>query len=185
MKKTQCRNAECKRYGCRYGKAREIRSSDNLDGVQHVLRMSRYLDAAPLFCDRAICIDEKSAALNATYLLAIHVFQLHDTEQIAYAFIGIGKQFEGETHICLEFLVCRDTVPGNTKDMIAKRAELWVQVAKLHAFAGASGRVVARIEINNKRMAAKDGEPEALVTGGGQFEIGKRLACHECAGYEE
>jgi len=44
--------------------------------------------------DVAIAVDDEGTALDAPDLFTIHILHFDDAEQIAYPFIGIGKQHE-------------------------------------------------------------------------------------------
>lgn len=60
---------------------------------------------APFVYQNSFLVDNESAAFDATYLFAVHVFHLHDTKEIAYGFFSVGKQFEWKSEFGSEVLM--------------------------------------------------------------------------------
>jgi len=66
--------------------------------------MTRGLHAAEFPRDLAFRSNHKGAALDAHYLLAVHVFLFDDAERIRQLFVGIGKKRERQLELLPEFL---------------------------------------------------------------------------------
>src|SRR5260221_652401 len=120
------------------------------DEIEHFLRVAGNLHPAPLPGDAPLPVDHEGAALDAADLPPVHVLHLHHAEDREHLPVGIREELEGEGHLPLEFLVRSDRVARDAEHRHARVDELGVEVAELPAFVGASGRVVARIEVEDE-----------------------------------
>src|SRR5262245_9383207 len=146
--------------------------------VEHLLCVARNLDPAPLAPDDAVAIEDEGAALDAAYLLAVHVLHLHDAELIADFLILIRKELEGKAHLGLEALVRLDAVARDTVHGLAGLHELGMQIAKLGTLDRATGSAVLRIEVQDHTPGLDRREPELASARGGQREVPYRFFGH-------
>lgn len=110
--------------------------------------MTGDLDSPPFPPQRPLLIQYKRAALYAANLLAIHVFQLDDVEQLADSFVGVAQKLEREIHLHFEILMRFDTVARDAHDVAVELGEFGISIAELLALGGAAWRVVFGVEIN-------------------------------------
>src|SRR5471030_1233419 len=73
--------------------------------------------------------------------------------------------FHAEGHLLLELLVGCDRVARDAEHRNAGVDELGVEIAELPTLVGASGRVVARIEVEDEGVALERRKLETLVAG--------------------
>src|SRR5215467_5217631 len=116
---------------------------------EHLLCVSRDLDAAPFAPDHAIAVQDEGAALDAAHLLPVHVLHLHDVELLAHVLGLVGKQVEREAHFRLEALVRPGAVARDAVDGRPGLHEPGMQIAELAAFEGAAGRAVLGVEVQH------------------------------------
>src|SRR5687768_666797 len=116
--------------------------------LQHFLNMAGDLDSSPFPPQYSLRINYERAAVDATDLLAVHVFHLHDVEQLASRFVSIAQQFERETHLHLEIFMRFDAVSRDTYNIAVEFGEFRVSITELLALGSATGRVVLGIKIN-------------------------------------
>jgi len=75
-----------------------------------------------------------------------------------------------------------DGVAGDALDLAARLLERRIGVAEIRALLRTAGRVVLGIEIQDERLAARDGESERAAAGGRKAELADRLAdCFQVA----
>src|SRR5712692_10900861 len=111
--------------------------SDGFNKIEHLLGVTGNLDSAPFAPENAIAVEHEGAALDAPYLLAVHVFHLHDPE-LAADFLGlVRKQLEGKAHLGLEIFVRPETVTRDAKDRASCLLKSGVEIAELCPFIGA------------------------------------------------
>src|SRR5471030_826296 len=127
--------------------------------------MAGNLHPAPLPGDAAFAVDHEGAALDAPDLPPVHVLHLHHGEDRADLLFRIRKELEGEGHLLLELLVGCDRVARDAEYRNAGVDELGVEIAELPALVGASGRVVARVEVEDEGVALERRKLETLVAG--------------------
>ena len=68
-----------------------------------------------------------------------------------------------------------NAVTRNAKDHGAGFEKLGVQLFELRALQGAAWGVVLGVEVENVLMTPEGGAGEALVAGGGEFEVGNSV----------
>src|SRR5688572_28918953 len=146
-----------------------------LHELEHLLDMARNLDAPPLAAHDAPRIDRESAALDAAYLSAIHVFHLDDAVELAHGLVGVGKELEGEFHLGLEAFVRLQAVARYAVNRASRFLEVGIEVAELLALGGATRRIVFGIKIEDEGSTLGAGQAERLAAGCGQLEIGRWL----------
>src|SRR5712692_1662645 len=152
--------------------------SDGFNKIEHLLGVTGNLDSAPFAPENAVAVEHEGAALDPAYLLAVHVFHLHDPE-LAADFLGlVRKQLEGKAHLGLEIFVRPETVARDAEDRASCLLQSRVEIAELCPFIGAARGVVLRVEIKDEQLGLDRREPELLAAGGGQHEVAYRFVGH-------
>src|SRR5688572_22261676 len=149
-----------------------LRLLERLDEFEHLLDVSRHLDAPPFAANDSLRIDREGAALDAAHLFTVHIFHLDDVVELAGGLLGVGEQLEREPHLGLEALVRLYAVARHAVDGAAALLELGIEVAELLPLGGATGGVVLGIEVEDDGSALGAGEAESLAAGSGQLEVG-------------
>src|SRR5688500_1333354 len=116
--------------------------------LQYFLNVIRYLHTPPFLSQYTLCVNHEGTALDSTDLLAVHVFHLHDVEQLASRFVSVAQELERETHLHLEIFVRFDAVSGDPHDIAVELGERRVSVTEILPLGSATGRVVLGIKIN-------------------------------------
>ena len=115
--------------------------------------MARNFEPAPFLLEQAVRTNQKSAALDALDLLAVHDLVLDDAKHMAHFFLGIGDQLKRQLQLGLEIVVRLHVVARNAKDRGTGFHEVLVLVAELHGLGRAARGVVLRVEEHHHRVA--------------------------------
>ena len=126
---------------------------------------------APLLIESTVAVDQKGAALDAAYLLAIHILHLDDIEEIAQLLTDVRDQLKWELLLCLEILLSLEAVPGCAQNDAGLAAELVDGGAEISPLLGAAGGARPGIEIDDQRFANIITEPDTLVAGDMELDI--------------
>src|SRR5690349_16372230 len=118
--------------------------------LQDFLDMPRHFDTSPFAPEYPFGVDHECAPIDATDLLAVHVFHLHHPEQVANRLVRVAQQFERKIHFCLEFLMRLDVVTRNTHYVAIGIGKFGVSIPEFLAFGGASRRIILWIEIDDQ-----------------------------------
>src|SRR5690606_2666949 len=137
---------------------------------EHFVGVPGYLYLAPFAPQDAPLVDEERAAFDAHVLAPVHALFLVHVDQLADAEILVREQVEREAHLRLELLVRRHAGRRHAENDRTGLLEGRIQVAKCNAFLGATGRVVARIEVQHELLAGRIAQLPALAAGHGTGE---------------
>ena len=124
-------------------------------GGEDFRRMAVGLHGPPFAAQDSVAVDQEGAAFDAAHLLPVHLFHLHDAEQVAGQFVRVGDQFEGQAQLGLEPLVRLEAIPGDPEHRRPGGHQFAVQVAELARLRRAAGSVVLRVEVDHHRLAAQ------------------------------
>ena len=127
-----------------------ILAGQSFHKLQDFLDMSGHFDTSPFAPEYPLRIDHECAPVDAADLLAVHVFHLHHTEQIANRLVRVAQQLERKIHFCLEFLVGLDVVTRNTHYVTIGVGKFGVSIPEFLAFGGASRGVVLGVKIDDQ-----------------------------------
>src|SRR4051794_17357089 len=140
------------------------------EGGEHLLGVLVRLDAAHDPGDVAVRVDHEGRALEAVRALLRHAVGL------AGGLLRVGEERERQPVLLLEARGRGLRVGADAEDDGACLAEARVLVADPARLLRAAGRVVARVEVEDDRAAAKAGEPDEVAGVARELEVRCRCA---------
>lgn len=106
-------------------------------------------ELAPFIDDSPFPIDQKSTPFYPSDLLAIPVFHLHHTVELANCFISIGNQLKRKFKLALKIFMRFDAVAGDSQNVSVKALKFRVKIAEVLAFLGSAGGIVPGVKVKN------------------------------------